>query len=149
MARPDDEYWTKSSNKGFNFDEDNFPQVNFIQHYSSVILYIYVHCVSYYISRLFYNIQDSFSEIFGASRTETAQLSKQVNENIPHGSGSTSAAAAGGSHMKLSHSVSSLSSTSSTNSNVRISEPSSKQCEITNKLLSSTLNVSSLLIQQK
>lgn len=29
MARPDDEYWTKSSNKGFNFDEDNFPQVLF------------------------------------------------------------------------------------------------------------------------
>ena len=29
MARPDDEYWTKSNNKGFNFDTEDFPQVNF------------------------------------------------------------------------------------------------------------------------
>ena len=88
--------------------------------------------ITYYLL-LFCN-QDSFSEIFGASRTETAQLSKQVSENIPQGS------VASGSHMKLSHSVSSLSISSSTSSNIRPSQPT-KQCEITNKLLSFTLNV--------
>lgn len=82
-------------------------------------------------------LQDNFVELFGASRSQTAQLSKQVQQNIPQTNNT--------SHVKLSQSLSSLSSTSSTGGTIKISKPD-KQCEVTNKLLSSTINVSCLII---
>ena len=83
--------------------------------------------------------QESTVDIFGATPRQTAQLSKQIQQHIPH-QHSTSG---GVTHFKPSDSVSSLSTSSSSSYKVKLNQPN-QQCEITCKLLSSTINVSKL-----
>lgn len=129
MSRPEDEnYWTSSATRGFDFDSEDTPQVCRPSLFIYFILLLTLH--------IWNLLQDNFVELFGASRSQTAQLSKQVQQNIPQTNNT--------SHVKLSQSLSSLSSTSSTGGTVKISKPD-KQCEVTNKLLSSTINVSLVL----
>ena len=124
MAKQEDEnYWTSSVTKGFNFDsEDNVK-----------VLMFELDDWNIWLTFVVSNVKDNFSELFGISHNETTQLSKQVQENIPQHSHRPS-------HLKLSASLSSLSSTSSSSSIVKTSQPT-HTCLITNKLLTATINV--------
>ncbi|KZS11101.1 Spermatogenesis-defective protein 39 [Daphnia magna] len=74
-------------------------------------------------------------DIFGATPLQTAQLSKEVQQNIPH----QPVVSRGETHRKLSNSLSSLSTCSNSSYKFNTSQPT-KQCEVTCKLLSSTIN---------
>lgn len=129
MDKPEDEkYWTSSATKGFDFDsEDNLQVPHIIRYFLNLTI------IS---NKPFENFKDQSADIFGATVFQTAQLSKEVKQQIPQQLASSS----GGAHMKLSQSLSSLSTNSNSSQKLKASEPS-KQCEITCKLLSSTFNV--------